>query len=452
MHLLRHTALPVPPTELFAWHMRTGAFSRLTPPWQTVRVVSAQPVANGSLTKLALKQGPFTLQWHALHSNVIPEREFTDTQAKGPFKSWKHTHRFLPGPTPQASTLEDDITFTFPVYVPPFARRTIEQDIERSFAFRHARTLADLTRHAQFSSARAARNESPTLRAAISGSTGLIGSALTEFLTTGGHDVTRLVRRKPEHPGEASYTDLPDKLDAVIHLAGEPLAKGRWNKRKREAILTSRVETTRTLAKSLAQLRHPPATLIVASGAHFYGHRDDQNLSEDDGIGSGFVPEVVRDWEAAAEPARNAGIRVVHLRIGMVISANGGALRELLPPFRLGLGPILGKGTQWWSWISLDDVLYAILHTLATPSLQGPINLTSPHPVTAAEFSRTLAHAVDRPLFAHVPTPALNLMLGEKAEVLTMSTRVIPAKLRKNNYRFEHLTLESALHHELGCS
>jgi uncharacterized protein len=289
------------------------------------------------------------------------------------------------------------------------------------------------------------------LRLAISGSHGLIGSALLAHLYD--HQVTRLVRHKTTAPNETPLAN-PDPaaleaLDAVIHLAGEPVATGRWTKEKRTEILRSRADSTRALAKALAQLKRPPRAFLVASGAHYYGHQEDAELTEDSGLGSGFLPEVVRDWEAAADPARAAGIRTAHLRFGMVLSRRGGALPALLPTFRLGLGTILGRGSQWWPWISLTDTTAAILHVLST-DLRGPINLTSPCPATAADFATTLAHTLDRPLFARIPTWALRAMLGEKSEALTMSTRVLPGKLRKTGFHFQHPTLEAALKHELS--
>jgi len=285
------------------------------------------------------------------------------------------------------------------------------------------------------------------LRLAISGSRGLIGAALIEQLQDS--EVLRLVRHKPTSPAEAPLLP-PDPaalegLDAVVHLAGEPVATGRWTKAKRQAIYSSRVDTTRALAKALAQLRDPPRTFIVASGAHYYGHQGDAELTEDSGLGSGFFPEVVRDWEAAADPARAAGIRTVHLRIGIVLSPRAGALAAMLPAFRLGFGVVIGRGDQWWPWIGLPDTVAAIRHVLNTPELRGPVNLTSPQPVTSREFAATLARVLDRGLFARAPGWALRAAMGEKADGVLMSTRVLPAKLRRSGFQFSEPALEQAL-------
>jgi uncharacterized protein (TIGR01777 family) len=299
------------------------------------------------------------------------------------------------------------------------------------------------------------------LRVAVTGASGLIGAALAERLTAGGHFVVQLVRRKPELPGEVFWqpgsgprggqleeTAL-EGVDAAVHLAGEPTFPGRWTPQKKLAIHTSRVESTRLLARSLAGLEKRPGVLIAASGIGFYGDRGDQELTEDASLGSGFLAEVCRDWEAAAEPARQAGIRVVHLRMGMVLSPRGGALKAMLPSFRLGLGCVMGKGTQWWSWIGIEDVLGVIMHALSNDDLRGPVNAVAPVPVRAAEFAATLARVCDRPLLARMPLWALRTLLGESGEAATWSTRGVPEKLRRAGFRFRHPGLEGALRAEL---
>jgi uncharacterized protein (TIGR01777 family) len=302
----------------------------------------------------------------------------------------------------------------------------------------------------------------PTMRIAITGSSGLIGAALVERLTAEGHFPLRLVRRKAELPGEVFWQPGPgprggqveekglEGIDAAVHLAGEPVFDGRWTEAKKQLIVSSRVEGTRLLAQTLASLERRPRVLIAASGIHFYGDRGDQELTEDASLGSGFLAEVCRDWEAAAEPARQAGIRVVHLRIGMVLSMRGGALKSMLPVFRLGLGCVIGRGTQWWSWVRLTDVLGSIMHAVAREDVRGPMNVVAPVPVRAAEFSATLARVCDRPLLARVPMWALRAVLGERAETLGLSTRGLPERLRRSGYRFTHPGLEGALRAELG--
>ncbi len=303
------------------------------------------------------------------------------------------------------------------------------------------------------------RTTAGTMRVAVTGASGLVGAALTEAMGKSGHSVVRLVRRKAEAGvgGEVFWQPGPGPrggqieveglagVDAAVHPAGEPVFDGPWTERKKQAILSSRVEGTRLLARTLASLERRPRVLVAASGIHFYGDRGDQELTEEASIGSGFLAEVCRDWEAAAEPARQAGIRVVHLRIGMVLSRRGGALASMLPAFRLGLGCVLGKGTQWWPWVGLEDVVGAVMHAMAREELRGAVNVVAPVPVRAGEFAATVARVCDRPLLARVPMWALRMGLGARAEVLGLSTRGVPEKLRRSGYKFMHPGLEGAV-------
>lgn len=296
------------------------------------------------------------------------------------------------------------------------------------------------------------------MRIAITGASGLIGSALVAAGKARGDEITRLVRRSA--PGEEGIWDpeaglldtgpLEDQ-DAVVHLAGENIAARRWTARQKARIRSSRVEGTRRLCEGLARLERPPRVLACASAIGFYGNRGDTVLDESSPAGSGFLPEVCQQWEAAAKPARQAGIRVVHLRFGVVLSAQGGALARMLLPFRLGLGGRMGDGRQWMSWISLDDVVAGILHLLSSEGIQGPVNLVSPQPVTNRDFARTLGRVLRRPAWFAVPRVALRLALGEMAdELLLASTRVVPRVLLQASYCFVHTELETALRHLLG--
>ncbi len=293
---------------------------------------------------------------------------------------------------------------------------------------------------------------------AVTGSTGLVGAALTVALARGGHRVVRLVRSgtATQAPGEHTVRWDPDRgtidaaglegVDAVVHLAGESIASGRWTAAKRRRIRDSRVGATRVLAEALAGLERPPATLVAASAVGYYGDRGDEVLREESPPGGGFLADVCREWEAAAAPAARRGLRVVHMRIGMVLAATGGALAALLPPFRLGLGGPVGSGRQWMSWISLDDLVRAILHALATASLAGPINAVAPAPVTNREFARTLGRVLRRPAVLPLPAGAARLLLGRMAdELLLASARVVPARLEAAGFTFGDATLERAL-------
>lgn len=296
------------------------------------------------------------------------------------------------------------------------------------------------------------------MHVAVSGSRGLVGSALIPFLTTGGHRVTRLVRGAPANPGEAAWNPARglaepsrfDGVDAVVHLAGENIATGRWTPARKAKIRQSRVEGTRSLCESLARLAHPPKLLVSASAIGFYGDRGAQTLTEESGAGSGFLPDVCREWEAATEPASRAGTRVVSLRFGMVLSAAGGALQKMLLPFNLGLGGRIGSGDQFISWIAIDDAVGAIRHVLFAESLRGPVNAVAPTPVTNAEFTRLLARALRRPAFMRVPPFVARLAFGEMADALLLaSARVMPVRLQESGYHFRFPELEGALRYML---
>lgn len=456
------STIPASRREVFAWHQRPGAFGRLAPPWQRTRVVEAAGgIAPGGRLLFESRRGPLRVSWDARHTDFEQDRLFTDVQVRGPFRAWTHAHRFADGPAPGSCVLEDAVA-----YVPPLGRvggllagRALRRELERLFAYRHARTRFDLSRHAEWSRARG--SDAP-LRVAVSGASGLIGAALCDVLTTGGHAVTRLVRRKPAGGDEALFAPGVgprggqidagplEGLDAVVHLAGEPIMRGRLNAARAATIRDSRVEGTRLLATTLATLQKPPPVLIVASGVGLYGDRGDQELLEDAGVGSGFLAELARDWEGAADPARQAGLRVVHLRLGMVLAGAGGVLAALRPIFSLGLGAVPGHGGQWWPWASLDDVIWVTCRAISDPALAGPLNVVSPGPVTAAEFCRALARVLDRSLLMKAPAWAMRAAAGPRAEWFMASARAMPAALRRAGFQFAHPTLEAALRWELG--
>jgi len=288
------------------------------------------------------------------------------------------------------------------------------------------------------------------LLVAITGSHGLIGSALLRDLTATGHEVRRVAR-----DATTGALDLRAVVgaDAVVHLAGENIATGRWTAARKQRIHDSRVVTTRALAEALVALQRPPRVLVSASGINWYGDRGDEQLTEQSAPGHGFLAGLCREWEAATAPAKAHGVRVVNLRIGMVVSPHGGALPKMLTPFRLGLGGVIGSGNQWMSWIALDDLVSVIRYALATEALAGPVNAVAPEPVTNREFTRALAKAVRRPALLPVPAFAARLALGEMAdELLLASLRVEPARLLADRFPFRHATLTAALAHELGAS
>lgn len=296
----------------------------------------------------------------------------------------------------------------------------------------------------------------------VSGSTGLIGEALVSELEAGGHRVVRLSRssrggavRWDPMRGEIEAERLVG-IDAAVHLAGESIAgenpvTGRWTQGRKARIRESRTRGTRLLAETLAGLPTPPRVLVSASAIGYYGDRGDEVLREESAPADSFLGEVCREWEAAADPAREAGIRVVHPRFGIVLSKEGGALGTTLPIFKLGGGGRIGSGRQWWSWVALDDVVGATVHSLTTDSLSGPANVTSPNPLRNAEYTSILGRVLGRPTVIPLPAPVARVALGEVAdELLLASARVEPAKLEETGYQFRYPELEGALRHLLG--
>lgn len=450
MILEHRTLVAASPDQVWAWHARPGAFDRLLPPWERVRLAGPHPrVTEGSRVVLEVRAGPSWHRWVARHEGVEPGRGFTDVQERGPFARWRHRHRFEAHDA--GCELVDQIEVELPggplgELAEPFLRRRLL----RTLRYRHRVTAADLALHARY--------PLPRLTVAISGASGLIGSVLAAVLATGGHQVVRLVRRRPG-PGEigwdpASGLHDPESLsgvDAVVHLAGESIADGRWTEARKARIRGSRVDATRRLAESMARATRPPRVLIAASAIGVYGDRGDEVVTETSPPGRGFLPGVGVEWEAAATPAREAGIRTVHARFGLVLSPAGGVLARMRLPFSLYVGGRLGSGRQWMSWIGIDDATDAILHLLATDEISGPVNLVAPAPVRNAEFSAILGRVLRRPALVPVPAAALRLLFGGLAdEGLLASTRVRPAVLEATGFVFRHGELEPALRHLMG--
>lgn len=286
----------------------------------------------------------------------------------------------------------------------------------------------------------------------VSGASGPIGAALLPSLGAAGFAVTRLVRGAASVPGNIQWDpaqpinpSVVSGLDAVIHLAGESIV-GRWTKAKKARIHNSRILGTTHVSEALAQAPGRPRVFICASAIGYYGDRGEEILREDSRPGEGFLPSVCRDWEKSTEAASKAGIRTVNIRIGVVLSASGGALAPMLLPFRLGLGGNIGNGQQWWSWIHIQDLVGAIHHILKTDSLRGPVNLVSPSPVRNADFTKTLAGVLSRPAVIPMPAFAVRLAFGEMGdELLLASQRVEPADLVKSGYPFQHPDLRKTL-------
>jgi uncharacterized protein (TIGR01777 family) len=443
------SSLPVSVEEAFAYHDRPGALKRLIPPWESVELEhSDNSLAVGSRVIMKTKIFGVPVRWVAEHTEYEPPNLFADTQISGPFAVWNHRHKFEA--VGRYTDLHDCIEYRVPFG--PIGRLMgggkARATLEAMFAFRHRLTHDDLTLQAD--------RPSKPLCVAISGSTGLVGGQLHSLLTLLGHQVRAIVRSPSNNESKISAWEneteaakLAD-VDAVVHLAGKPIADSRWTDDVKQQIRDSRVVKTRELCESLAKLSQKPAVLICASATGIYGNRGDEILDEQSEPGNDFLASVAKEWEEACQPAVDAGIRVVNARFGIVLSPSGGALQKMLLPAKFA-GGSLGSGDQWWSWIALDDVVGAIYHAITDPTLSGPVNFVSPEPITNRDFARTLAGVLGRPAIFPAPAFALRAALGEMADALLLaSTRVIPTQLAKANYRYRFTELDEFLRYCLG--
>lgn len=430
---------------------------RLTPPWDPFKVVYRRGgIAKGATASLKMKAGPIPYDWIAEHTDYQEGRLFRDRQIKGPFAFWEHTHIFEPDGD-QACFLEDRIEYALPFY--PFggmAEPMVRKKLGPIFEYRHRTFASDMAAHR----ARAEKRAGKPLHVLISGASGLVGSTLIPFLTTGGHRVTRLVRRAPDPEKDELFWDPAASeldigtikgVDAVVHLSGENIGEGRWTAEKKKRIIDSRVKTTRLIAKSISKLDPPPKVFICASAIGYYGDCGETAVDETKACGCDFISEVCDKWENAADPAVEGGIRTVFLRIGIALSPLGGALAKLLPVFSAGLGGKIGTGAQYMSWIGIDDVIGAIYHLLDAETVEGPVNATAPNPATNLELAKALGRVLRRPAVFTVPETAINLAFGEMGrEVLLAGVNALPEKLLRSGYVFRHPDLGETLKHLLG--
>jgi uncharacterized protein len=295
------------------------------------------------------------------------------------------------------------------------------------------------------------------MKVAVTGSSGLIGTSLVSFLSKKDIVVSKILRENPEDddiswkPEDGDWNSaFTGGVDGIIHLAGESVASGKWTRKKKEKIRNSRIEGTKRLCEHILKLSNPPSVLVCASAIGYYGNRGVEFLNEGSPRGSGFLPDVCLGWEEATESVSKAGIRVVNVRFGIVLSKDGGALAKMMTPFKIGMGGKIGSGTQYMSWIAMDDATSAIYHTLITESLKGPVNVTAPNPVTNKEFTTTLGEVLKRPAVVPIPAFAAKLAFGEMAnDLLLASTKVAPKRLSDSGYKFQYPELENALKHVL---
>ncbi len=451
------TPLPFSQNEIFKYHQNPGALERLIPPWEDIKVISRthEKLEEGSEVTLHVPLAPGVKKmWVAKHIEVTPPEGFVDTQLKGPFAYWKHHHRCV-ATGDNTSELIDEIHYKLPFhfiskYMVPFF---VKPKLQATFSFRHKRTELDITR-ANFIKERTVN------KVLIIGASGLVGSELKAFLEVSGYEVFTVSRSK--HASERSYVwnvkdgifpiEALEKVDAVIHLAGEGIANKPWSKAQKEKILKSRIDGTKLLVQSLAKTENKPKVLISASAIGFYGLGGEQEFTEESpSEDNAFLSDVAKLWEDESNKAAELGIRTITPRIGLVLSPKGGALRKMLPAFKLGVAGRLGGGNQWMSWIGIDDLIYGLHTVLEDDSYSGPVNFTAPNPVRNSDFTATLAKVLRRPAFLPVPGAVLKLALGQMAdELLLGSVKVIPEKLEKNGFTFSHPDLESNLRYQLG--
>ncbi len=453
-HFQKAVELPCSIETAFAWHEAPGAIQRLIPPWEKVSVDNYEGgLQLGKELNLVNKLGPIPLRWHARHTLYDPPFRFCDTQLSGPFKKWDHDHRFQPL-NGGASRLTDSIQYTIPGggLGNSLLGGWIRNKLEQMFHYRHTTTVGDLALHQLL------KRDTP-MRILVTGASGLLGSTLKPLLTTGGHEVIRMGREKSNlkdvvtwHPAKGELDKAKfENFDAVVHLAGENIAGARWNDDVKARIRDSRVKGTRFLCEELAKLKKKPEVLVCASAIGYYGNRGDEELTESSASGTGFLADVCKEWEAAAQPAQDAGIRVVHLRFAMILSPKEGALAKMLLPFKMGVGGVVGSGKQYWSWVSVDDAASMCLFAISKPDLSGPVNAVGSQTVTNLEFTKILGKVLGRPTIFPMPAIGAKIALGEMAEALLLSSsRVIPQVLKDANYPFRHPTLESALRALLG--
>ena len=445
---------PCSAEDLYSYHSRPGALERLLPPWEKNRIISKQGnISPGSQVKLKMYAGPFPFYFHARHIEDKPGEMFRDIQEKGPFSSWSHSHFFHN--TEQGSLLEDKIEYALPGhrFLPNFVINHIERKLTRIFQQRQRTLSADIALHQHCS-------HTP-LRILITGASGVLGKSLVPLLTTGGHKVWTLVRRHPEpdkneifwdpETGILNQSDLPE-LDGVIHLAGEYIGLKRWTTASKQRVLESRIKGTNLLARTLASLKNQPKVLLSASAVGYYGNCGDMLMEETAPPGKDFISTVCEQWEKAATPAGDAGIRTVFLRMGVSMTPKGGALHKMLSNAPFGFMRRFGSGRQCISWISDDDLISAMLHALTTPSLQGPVNIASSNPVTNEELMSTMAQVTGRPLLFPIPGRLFEAVYGQMArEIILSGCRVSNKKLLDTGFKFRHPDLNKSLRNMLGA-
>lgn len=451
----RSVSLPLSRNESYLWHTRPGAFRRLLPPWEKVKIKAVpQNLAVGERAVLKIPFGPIASESEFVITESHPEEGFIDQQVKGPFRLWEHQHLFEESAGGSETLNVDSIRLALPPadWIHPLAKGFVREKLSRMFRYRHTTLRNDFERLSRYGS-------EPRMRILVSGSTGLIGKNLCAYLSTQGHELVHL-RRGKKGPftwdSANGEIEIPtdETIDAVIHLAGSPIAQ-RWSNKVKKELWESRVKGTKLLVSAVQSLKNRSGgtpVFIGASGLNFYGPNQLKDVvDEGHWKGEDFLSDLCQEWENAAKPLADGGWRVCHLRIGMVLTPAGGALAKLLPAFRAGLGGPIGSGRQPVSWIILDDLIYAFQHCLHEKKCVGPFNAIAPEPLTNRMFVRTLGKVLKRPTFFPLPAGVVKLLFGEMgATLLLRGVAAQPHRLEQTGFRFCYPELTEGLSHILG--
>ena len=429
------------------------------PEWEGIQPINAGRLVNGDETIFKVKLGPIRQKWVAKHHSVIPGESFADKMMKGPFGAWDHHHTFQAESDGTTSVIDNvEYKLTVHIFTGWSAGFTVLPRMKQMFEFRSVRVANDLNQIQKTSSL-------PRQRILVSGSTGMIGLQLCAFLEAAGHDVHRLLRPSTKLPTDVDsdkvvrWNDLTGEIiegdmngfDTIIHMAGAGIGDKRWSKKRLKLIRDSRIIPTENLAKIVAGLDSPPKKMLCSSAIGFYGNRGTEVLDENSNPGNDLLSNLCKDWENSSNVAKDAGINVIHLRTGIVMSPLGGALAKLLLPAQMGAGGPVGGGKQMQSWISLDDEIYAIHHLMMKEDSHGVYNLTAPNPVSQKQFAKTLGKVLRRPAFAPLPGFVIKILFGQMGKKLVLEGQdVRPTRLLESGYEFTHSELESCLRSCLG--
>ncbi len=432
----------------------------MIPPWSFLKIIKRNNgLEDGAICILVMQYGPLKLKWIAKHFGYIQDQIFQDEMIKGPLKTWMHTHSFAPNEI-SGCIMEDKIKYSLPYGLNRFStfRNRINKTLIQMFSYRHRILQNDLKLWDLL-------KENRGKRILISGSTGLIGSALIPFLETAGeHKISKLVRptsKYPESDNSSNFriwdpeTGMIDPIDLegfdiIIHLSGENLG-GRWSESKKKRIRDSRVKTTELLCNTLKKLKKPPSTLLCASAIGYYGNRGEEVVTEETTAGDGFLANLCVDWESHSKSVEAIGIRVINARFGLILSPRGGILKPLTLTSYLKTGIGFGKGTNVLNWVSIEDVIGCILYVIGNTNIRGPINVVSPNPVKASDFFETISKILENQIFLRIGYGSMKLAVGDFADTISDSNGVIkPQKLLTSGYPFMNTNLEDAVRLLLG--